>query len=49
MRVKIALVCSECKRKNYYSTKNKDKKDKIELKKYCKFCNKHTVHKESKV
>ncbi|HOK23151.1 MAG TPA: 50S ribosomal protein L33 [Candidatus Hydrothermia bacterium] len=49
MRVKIALVCSECKRKNYYTTKNKDKKEKLEISKYCKFCGKHTPHKESKV
>ncbi|MBQ6131253.1 MAG: 50S ribosomal protein L33, partial [Selenomonadaceae bacterium] len=30
---------------------NKNKKntpDRIEMKKYCKFCKKHTLHKESK-
>jgi len=50
MRIKVALVCSECKRKNYTTTKNRNKKmNKIELKKYCKFCKKHTLHKESKI
>jgi large subunit ribosomal protein L33 len=49
-RVLIALACTECKRRNYTSTKNKRKTpDKIELKKYCKFCNKHLVHKETKI
>jgi len=46
----IGLECGECKRINYYSTKNKKTiKEKLELKKYCKFCKKHTLHKETKV
>ena len=49
MRVKITLVCSECKQRNYDSTKNKkNDPDRLEFKKYCKFCRKHTLHKESK-
>ena len=50
MRIKIALQCSECKRKNYITSKNKKKTTgKIELKKYCPHCRKHTVHKEVKL
>lgn len=50
MREIIALACEGCKRKNYTTTKNKkNTKDKLELKKYCRFCRKHTVHKETKV
>ncbi len=46
----IGLECSECKRINYYSTKNKKTiKEKLELKKYCDKCGKHTLHKETKV
>jgi large subunit ribosomal protein L33 len=46
----ISLVCDQCKRKNYTSTKNrKTKTDKIALKKFCASCRKHTNHKESKV
>jgi len=46
----ITLVCSECKRRNYTSTKNKRKNpDKLQLKKYCRFCRKHILHKETKV
>ena len=43
------MECTECRRINYYSHKNKKKlKDRLELKKHCKFCKKHTVHKETK-
>ena len=45
----IKLACSKCKRINYYSRKNKKKVErKIELKKYCNWCKKQTIHKESK-
>ncbi|UCB57128.1 MAG: 50S ribosomal protein L33 [Candidatus Omnitrophota bacterium] len=45
----IILACADCKRRNYYSTKNKrNVSGKIELSKFCKFCRKHTVHKETK-
>jgi len=47
MREIISLVCSVCKEKNYYTTKNKKKqKEKMELSKYCPRCRKHTAHKE---
>lgn len=49
MRSAVALNCGECKQKNYTTTKNKQKStDKMQMKKYCKFCRKHTVHKEGK-
>lgn len=45
----IKLECSECHRINYYSHKNKKTiKNKIEIKKFCKWCKKHTLHKETK-
>ena len=48
-RVKITLVCTECKQRNYESKKNKkNDPDRLEMNKYCKFCRKHTLHKESK-
>ena len=48
-RVKITLVCTECKQRNYDTKKNKkNDPDRLELKKYCRFCRKHTLHKESK-
>ncbi|HEB36753.1 hypothetical protein LCGC14_0798880 [marine sediment metagenome] len=47
MREIVSLQCPECKRRNYTTTRNKKiQKEKIEQKKYCKFCQKHTLHKE---
>jgi len=49
MRVKITLACTDCKQRNYSSKKNKkNDPDRLEMKKYCKFCRKHTVHRETK-
>lgn len=43
------FFCSECKNENYRLEKNvKNTVDKLELSKYCKFCKKHTLHKEKK-
>ncbi len=45
----IILECTECKRRNYTTTKNKrNTADRLEISKYCKFCKKHTTHKETK-
>jgi len=49
MREIITLACTDCKRRNYTSTKNKKTvTERLELKKYCKFCRRHIVHKEIK-
>jgi large subunit ribosomal protein L33 len=46
----IALQCSECKRKNYTTKKNRrNTQEKFEFNKYCPFDRKHTVHKEAKI
>ena len=46
---KITFECTECKKRNYYSTKNKaNNPERMELKKYCPTCRKTTVHKETK-
>jgi large subunit ribosomal protein L33 len=48
-RVIITLACTECKNRNYTSEKNKkNDTEKMELKKYCPSCRKHTPHKETK-
>ena len=50
METIITLQCGDCKRRNYTSTKNKKTNtEKLERAKYCRFCRKHTVHKEGKV
>ena len=49
MRVKVTLRCSECKQRNYNTMKNKkNDPDRLEMKKYCRFCRKHTTHNETK-
>ncbi|MEW6614694.1 MAG: 50S ribosomal protein L33 [Thermodesulfobacteriota bacterium] len=49
MREIIILACGECKRRNYTTTKNKrTTPNKLELKKYCRFCRNHTIHRETK-
>ena len=43
------MACTECKRRNYTTTVNKKKQSKkLELKKFCKWCNASVLHKESK-
>ena len=49
MRDNITLACTECKQRNYETEKNKrNNQDRIEERKFCKFCGKHTTHKETK-
>lgn len=49
MRVKVILACSVCGNRNYSTMKNKTKDTaRLELKKFCKTCNVHTMHKETK-
>ncbi len=57
-RVLITLECGECRQNlikrtlgvsRYLSSKNKHTTPaKLEMEKYCKYCNKHTTHKELK-
>lgn len=49
MRVNITLACTECRSRNFATTKNKRKHpDRMELRKYCPRCNAHTTHRETK-
>ena len=49
VRTKITLACTECKQRNYNMTKDKKTHpERMETKKYCRFCKKHTNHKETK-
>ena len=49
MRENVTLQCGDCKRRNYVTTKNKKTTTgKLEFRKYCRFCRKHTSHKETK-
>ncbi len=49
MRDLITFQCSQCKRRNYVSTKNRKKTtEKLEFRKFCRWCRAHTLHKETK-
>lgn len=49
VRDKVILACEDCKQRNYITKKNKrNTPDRLEIKKYCRFCRKHTVHRETK-
>ena len=49
MREIITLACTECKRRNYTTTKSKkNTPGRLEMSKFCKFDRKHTLHRETK-
>jgi large subunit ribosomal protein L33 len=49
MRENLFLECSECRNRNYTTSREMRRGSKLELKKYCRFCRKCTVHKEHKM
>jgi large subunit ribosomal protein L33 len=49
VRIAITLACEECKRRNYQTNKSKrNNPDRITLRKYCRWCRKHTSHRETR-
>jgi large subunit ribosomal protein L33 len=46
-RTPIALACEDCKARNYKTSRSPDGAP-VELKKFCKHCKRHTVHRETK-
>jgi large subunit ribosomal protein L33 len=49
MRTMVTLACTDCKRRNYTTYKNKTTNpERMELKKYCRWCGHHTLHKETR-
>ena len=48
-RIPIALVCSVCHSRNYKTTKaRQDGAEPLKLKKFCKVCDCHTIHEETR-
>jgi large subunit ribosomal protein L33 len=48
-RVKVTLACDVCKRRNYITIKNRQNdRERIEMKKYCRWDRRHTVHRETR-
>ena len=49
VRVGITLACTECKRRNYQTEKSKrNDAERVEFKKYCRWCGCHTLHRETR-
>ena len=45
----ITLACEKCKRRHYVTTKNKtNTRERIALRKFCKWCREVTPHKETR-
>jgi len=45
----ITLACTDCQRENYHTSKNKKNvTGRLERRKHCPWCRKHTIHKETK-
>ncbi len=45
---KISLACSVCGSRNYTIVENLSRTERLEVKKFCKYCGKHTLHRETK-
>ncbi len=50
MRESVTLECAECKKQNYRTSRQRSASSnkKLELKKFCPVCRKHTPHREKK-
>lgn len=48
-RIVAILACTECKHRNYATSKNKkNNPERLELRKFCPTCRVHTPHRETK-
>jgi len=49
VRPVITMECTECRERNYTTEKSRrNDPQRIELKKFCRRCGKHTLHRETK-
>ena len=49
VRIAVTLACEDCKRRNYQTNKSRrNSPDRIELRKFCRWCGRHTPHKETR-
>jgi len=48
-RIVITLACTECRERNYSTTKNRrNDPDRLELNKFCRRCRQHRAHREGR-
>jgi large subunit ribosomal protein L33 len=49
VRIAVTLACEDCKRRNYQTNKSRrNSPDRIGLRKFCRWCGRHTDHKETR-
>ena len=49
IRPKITMACTECKERNYITSKNRrNDPDRLTLAKFCPRCRRHTDHRETR-
>ncbi|MHC4942969.1 MAG: 50S ribosomal protein L33 [Planctomycetota bacterium] len=48
MRENISLECTQCGNRNYRTSREMKNTPKLSIKKYCKHCRTHVIHKEKK-
>ena len=49
VRIAVTLACEDCKRRNYQTNKSRrNSPDRVELRKFCRWCGHHTAHKETR-
>jgi large subunit ribosomal protein L33 len=49
VRIAATLACEECKRRNYQTNKSKrNNPERLQLRKYCRWCRRHTPHRETR-
>ncbi|MEW9053409.1 MAG: 50S ribosomal protein L33 [Neobacillus sp.] len=48
MTKKTILACSECGSRNYSTEHSQKNLERLEIKKFCKTCASHTIHRETK-
>ena len=49
VRIAVTLACEDCKRRNYQTNKSRrNTPDRIEMRKFCRWCGHHTAHKETR-
>ncbi|MBT2725530.1 50S ribosomal protein L33 [Neobacillus sp. C211] len=48
MSKKVILSCADCGSRNYSTISKQTQTERLELKKFCKTCTTHTIHRETK-
>lgn len=45
---KVALACTKCGSRNYMVAEHPNRTERLEVRKFCRYCGTHTLHKETR-